>query len=191
MRRLWILAVLALALAALLSATGRPALPPGLALPAFAAPAAAQPSNVDIVAERKAEQGPPAAKAPASGSVVSTLLADSSLYQFKTAVSAGVTVLICLFGIVVIKVMAKAAEGGSKDQLLRSLIIVTIVIASLILIVAGFSTDQIAPAFGLFGTIVGYMLGRLNQSTDLAPPPAPPPPPADGAGAQPPVGGGI
>ena len=30
-------------------------------------------------------------------------------------------------------------------------------------ITAGYTNEQVAPAFGLFGTIIGYMLGRMNQ----------------------------
>jgi hypothetical protein len=42
--------------------------------------------------------------------------------------------------------------------------VVTIIVSALILVIAGFSNDQIAPAFGLFGTIVGYMLGRMSST---------------------------
>jgi hypothetical protein len=40
------------------------------------------------------------------------------------------------------------------------------------LITVGYNNEQIAPAFGLFGTIVGYMLGRFaqpQQSSDPSP----------------------
>ena len=43
------------------------------------------------------------------------------------------------------------------------------------LITCGYNNEQIAPAFGLFGTIVGYMLGRFAQPqpSSEAPPQAP------------------
>jgi hypothetical protein len=46
-----------------------------------------------------------------------------------------------------------------------------VITGTLILITVGYSNEQVAPAFGLFGTIVGYMLGRLSQSsaTNLQP----------------------
>jgi hypothetical protein len=58
------------------------------------------------------------------------------------------------------------------------LIVITVITGSLVLITAGYSNEQIAPAFGLFGTVIGYMLGRMSQAAAGAPPestPAGPP----------------
>jgi hypothetical protein len=78
------------------------------------------------------------------------------------------------------------------EDISRPLIVITVVFAALILVTAGYSNEQIAPAFGLFGTIVGYILGRLSQTpqssgTDIrasgtlpdAPQAGAPPAPAD------------
>jgi hypothetical protein len=75
--------------------------------------------------------------------------------------------------------------------------ILFVIMATMVLITAGYNNEQIAPAFGLFGTIVGYILGRgekasekpsgreMNGNGGLAPSPtpqtpapAPTPPPA-------------
>jgi hypothetical protein len=57
-----------------------------------------------------------------------------------------------------------------NDELAVKLIITTIVIvATLFLVVAGYDDKTIAPAFGLFGGILGYVFGRgagNNNSTD-------------------------
>lgn len=74
----------------------------------------------------------------------------------------------------------------------RAMTILFVIIATMVLITAGYNNEQIAPAFGLFGTIVGYILGRgekaaerpvepganggLNGSRPLTPPGAPPTP---------------
>jgi hypothetical protein len=42
----------------------------------------------------------------------------------------------------------------------RAMTILFVIIATMVLITAGYNNEQIAPAFGLFGTIVGYILGR-------------------------------
>jgi hypothetical protein len=42
--------------------------------------------------------------------------------------------------------------------------VVTVIIGTLLLVTVGYNNEQIAPAFGLFGTIVGYLLGRLTQT---------------------------
>lgn len=39
-----------------------------------------------------------------------------------------------------------------------------IIIATLFIITAGYDSEQIAPAMGLFGTIAGYILGRNTRS---------------------------
>ena len=59
--------------------------------------------------------------------------------------------------------LRKVANARSED-IARPVIILTVIIGTLILVTVGYSNDQIAPAFGLFGTIIGYMLGRIAQS---------------------------
>jgi hypothetical protein len=43
---------------------------------------------------------------------------------------------------------------------MRAFAITLIIIGTMVLICAGYSNDQIAPAMGLFGTVAGYLLGR-------------------------------
>jgi hypothetical protein len=56
------------------------------------------------------------------------------------------------------------------------LIVITVITGSLVLITAGYSNEQIAPAFGLFGTVIGYMLGRMSQPGPAPGAPAETPP---------------
>jgi small-conductance mechanosensitive channel len=49
------------------------------------------------------------------------------------------------------------------DSATRAMTILFVIIATMVLITAGYNNEQIAPAFGLFGTIVGYILGRGAQ----------------------------
>ena len=136
----------------------------------------------------------PAAKAPDGADLqMHQLEIQLDQYKFKNFIALFLTIVVVAFGFCGFLIMWKAVGAtASPDQFLRSCIGVFIVIASLILITAGFTTEQIAPAFGLFGTIVGYMLGRLNQSTSNSADPLHPgpagtvPPPADVPNAQPP-----
>lgn len=52
------------------------------------------------------------------------------------------------------------------DDIARNCAITIVVTAALVLVIAGYSSSQIAPAFGLFGTIVGYLLGRSHGQMD-------------------------
>ena len=54
-----------------------------------------------------------------------------------------------------------------NDSSITRLLITTIVIfSSLFLITAGFSSQQIAPITGLFGTIIGYMVGISSKNNN-------------------------
>lgn len=48
------------------------------------------------------------------------------------------------------------------DDILRVIITTIIVCGTLFFLAAGFSSEQIAPAIGLFGTVVGYLLGSTD-----------------------------
>jgi hypothetical protein len=48
---------------------------------------------------------------------------------------------------------------------LRALATILIITFAVFLIVAGYSDQQIAPAFGLLGTLAGYLLGKDATST--------------------------
>jgi hypothetical protein len=54
-------------------------------------------------------------------------------------------------------------KGASPDDAIRAYGIVLIIVGTMVLICAGYSNDQIAPAMGLFGTLAGYLLGRRGS----------------------------
>lgn len=73
------------------------------------------------------------------------------------------TAVLC-FSLVVIffnfVLLWKVPEVITPENLLVNFTITLIVVGTMYLITAGFSGDDIAPALGLFGTLVGYLLGR-------------------------------
>jgi len=51
--------------------------------------------------------------------------------------------------------------------ILKAVIIPMVVMSAVFLVVAGYDDQQIAPAMGLLGTVVGYVLGTsLNRHLD-------------------------
>jgi hypothetical protein len=71
-----------------------------------------------------------------------------------------------LFGVVVILlflVNVRRIENRRTEDVARPVIVVTLIVGGLILVTAGYSNEQIAPAFGLLGTIAGYILGRMSR----------------------------
>ena len=51
----------------------------------------------------------------------------------------------------------------TASDTLRLVTVTLIVVATLFALSAGFDSEQIAPAMGLFGTIAGYLLGRTGR----------------------------
>jgi hypothetical protein len=127
---------------------------------------------------------PPVTKNPVSGT--SNLATHSGglveFFSARTPYEFWLAVLAAVTGLFVISLIAWTVtrmEHVRPEDITRPAIVITIIIGALILIIAGYSNEQIAAAFGLFGTIVGYMLGRMNSQPTGRPHPTEPP---DGEG---------
>jgi glycerol uptake facilitator-like aquaporin len=89
-----------------------------------------------------------------------------SFFTSRTPYEFWLTVLIVAFTTVLLSIVLfffRTQIEKHAEQLIRFIIVLVIVAGTLILIVAGYSNEQVAPAFGLFGTIVGYILGRMSN----------------------------
>ena len=79
------------------------------------------------------------------------------------------TIVAFVFGLIVILsqfFVLRRVQPLAADDIAKNCAITTVVTAALVLIIAGYNSSQIAPAFGLFGTIVGYLLGRSSRRSD-------------------------
>lgn len=75
-----------------------------------------------------------------------------------------------LFGVLALIIVAwLMRKERDSDAKLRALGTILIVFAALFLVVAGYSDNQVAPAFGLLGTIAGYLFGKSGSATMKAP----------------------
>jgi hypothetical protein len=73
----------------------------------------------------------------------------------------------------VVRYIARSKNYTPKDIWLPA-VVLTIISAILIGATAGYRLEQIGPAFGLFGTMIGYLLRSLSINSDfedLRPPP--------------------
>lgn len=59
--------------------------------------------------------------------------------------------------------LLRSASRIKPQDSLRIFGVILIILGTLFLITAGFSSQQMAPALGLFGTIAGYLLGRADR----------------------------
>lgn len=85
--------------------------------------------------------------------------------NFLSTSEGELALLIVGLGLVVmiaLSVVLWKKETAAEDAI-RAYALVLIIIGTIVLICAGYSNDQIAPAIGLFGTVAGYLLGRKGS----------------------------
>jgi hypothetical protein len=87
-----------------------------------------------------------------------SMLTDSELFLSIEVLVFGALVVFLEFFL-----LRKAAV--TPEEALRVYAVTLIIVGTLFAITAGFSSQDVAPAMGLFGTIAGYLLGK-KTSTD-------------------------
>lgn len=65
--------------------------------------------------------------------------------------------------IVLAAAAAVTRQSKAPETALRLFTTVLIITSAVFLVVAGYSSQQIAPAFGLLGTMAGYVLGKSQS----------------------------
>jgi glycerol uptake facilitator-like aquaporin len=128
-------------------------------------------ANPAVAQQLPAPPSPPANPLPSPGSSgnLGDFIFKKAPYEFW------LTCLIIAFGLTVLALYIYAIrniDNRRPEDVSRALIVITVITGSLVLITAGYSNEQIAPAFGLFGTVIGYMLGRMSNvpGTSTQPP---------------------
>ncbi|QBR03629.1 hypothetical protein [Paraburkholderia pallida] len=74
-------------------------------------------------------------------------------------------ILVLLFGLVILAMQYRLLSKyrAKADEILRTFTTSLIVVVSLALVASGYGEQQISPVLGLFGTIVGYLLGASRN----------------------------
>jgi membrane associated rhomboid family serine protease len=83
--------------------------------------------------------------------------------SFRTPYEFWLTCAIVLWGLIVLcafTYVSNRIEDRRLEDTSRGTIVISVVIAALILATAGYNNEQIAAAYALFGSIVGYVFGR-------------------------------
>lgn len=103
---------------------------------------------------------------PVPGATVSSpKLID--FFSAKTPYEFWLTCVILLAGLIFASLAISFLRQIHRQDLehaTRAMTILFLIMATMVLITAGYNNEQIAPAFGLFGTIVGYILGRGEKA---------------------------
>ncbi len=120
-----------------------------------------------LVALAQGATNPPPGFADPGQVSLTELRAGGGAVSFTSQREFVLSLLVMVFGLVVVLgefVLLYRRPEVAVEDLLKVIAVTLILIGTLMALTAGFSSEQIAPAMGLFGTIAGYMLGR-GQST--------------------------
>jgi hypothetical protein len=123
-------------------------------------PGAGQPGNVMVI--------------PTNGAATNQSRDAEALdWSYITGREFCLTALVLVFGLFIL-ICQNHTLGRQRqltaDEVTRSYAVSLLVIASLVLVVAGYRDSQIAPAIGLFGTLAGYLLGKSSSANTVTPP---------------------
>lgn len=120
-------------------------------------------------------EAPPSSLPPQQQPTQQQQSEEPSPYNPLDTYSFYLTALFIGFGLIVILMQLAAMrriETITADEIARNCAITLVVVASVALLVSGYSSQQVAPAFGLFGTIIGYLLGKASKREEQDAPPA-------------------
>lgn len=73
---------------------------------------------------------------------------------------------ILVFGLIVLVLqfmLIRSSRNAGPEDCLRLFTVTMIIAGTLALIAIGYTANQIGPALGLFGTIIGYLLGKTDE----------------------------
>lgn len=119
---------------------------------------AADPMSQNPPAQNSANEPPPLSEEQKDGR------------SFLTGFEQWLTLVILLFGALVLLAEYLLLRQTQKTsyELMQLFAVNLIITGTLVLISAGYSASQIAPALGLFGTIAGYLLGRHSNGDEAS-----------------------
>jgi hypothetical protein len=86
--------------------------------------------------------------------------------SYLTSKEWALSIAVLLFGALVVtaEYLVIRSQRPGPAAVLKIFGITLIIIGTLFALTAGFSSEQIAPAMGLFGTVAGYLLGRAASA---------------------------
>ena len=76
-----------------------------------------------------------------------------------------ISTVVLVFGVFVLLLATYLIRiGKNSEPVLRIFGTILIIVISVFLVVAGYTSNQIAPVMGLLGTIAGYLLGKETSA---------------------------
>jgi hypothetical protein len=81
------------------------------------------------------------------------------------------TCLAMLWGVITLAIFIFASrrlEASDVEDVSRPVIIISVVVAAMIFCTGGYSQEQLSAAFAVFGSIAGYIFGRISSGPEEA-----------------------
>jgi len=97
---------------------------------------------------------------PPQPPVIPAKFDSTSSYEYRLTI---LVLVIALVALLMQFFLLLRVRNLKAEDTLRTFGVVLIIMGTLFAITAGFSSVQIAPALGLFGTIAGYLVGRTEK----------------------------
>jgi hypothetical protein len=136
---------------------------PLLALPATYAVAQPPATPAEVPTSPPATGAPANTIQPASAETPPSISAAELSARFATQQT---WLAIIIAAIIIGAFCLMYAFNRAANDFSRHYIVIVVVVSSIFLLVMGYSEQQVAPAFGLLGTILGYMFGRASATAD-------------------------
>jgi hypothetical protein len=95
---------------------------------------------------------------------------DPADIPWKQVIQLGFVAIIG-FTSLIIQFLMLSKAGATPSEIIKGGVLVLIITLSVSSLIFGFDDKQIAPIVGLFGTIIGFLLGKADSKTDLEVPP--------------------
>jgi len=93
--------------------------------------------------------------------VAADLAQSGSLFSFAEI---SLTWIIFIFGLIALGIFFLLVHyGKATPYLIRIYVIIILVFGTLLVVSSAYTTEQVAPIVGFFGTIAGYLLGRTEK----------------------------
>lgn len=98
----------------------------------------------------------------------SSMEKDNGIYNLLTTKEFWLSVGILLLLLIILSIEAIIIRSAkfSEDATIKLLVMTIVILGVLFLFVSGYSDKQVAPAFGLFGTISGYIFGKSSNKNN-------------------------
>jgi len=109
-----------------------------------------------------------------ASTAVGTSATGTTVGNLFTSFEFLLSIAILFFGIIVIglEVYLSSKKIIKPDHIFKIIILTLVIIGSVVLVVAGYTNNQITGVLGILGSISGYMLGKMDAASPVHKPEA-------------------